>query len=266
MGTRPSEPQRNSQVPDMERAINTPSWAAFVFNWLYLAYMRAYRHFALALIAWILSAAVATASQSDFWQVVVAGIAFLQWLYYGFVGKSIAWRSRTWRDFEDFLSCQRTWDEWAKLVVLVITTLTALNWCFQTLGTSFQETSSQSPAVVLERPTPAAAALTAPESPIPPGAVIVLSHDAARRIRESVELGLSFASITVILKNTSGSDLTGTVVYEGRNRKGVVVAFGEAPMFCVRGHSLESEEISVQITGMPMRHTLRVRDLRRCPR
>jgi hypothetical protein len=32
---------------------------------------------------------------------------------YGIYGKRIAWQSRQWRDFDDFLACQRKWTTWA---------------------------------------------------------------------------------------------------------------------------------------------------------
>ena len=118
----------------MDKVLNSPSWGAFVFNWLYLAYMRAYRHFAVALTASVLSYVLTTVSDSAFSLTLAGVLGLTPWLYYTFVGKSIAWRTRRWDDFEDFLACQRKWDSWAKWIFGITASVIVLVWLIAASG------------------------------------------------------------------------------------------------------------------------------------
>ena len=90
--------------------------------------LRAYSHFAIALTAGVVSSVLFAVGDSAF-SLTVAGVLWLvPWLYYTFVGKSIAWRTRPWRDFEDFLACQRKWDSWAKWIFAVTASVIVLVW------------------------------------------------------------------------------------------------------------------------------------------
>jgi hypothetical protein len=84
--------------------IESPSYGAAFFNWIYLLAMRAWGH---ALLALIITAV--------FWPAA--------WIIYGVYGKRIAWQSRRWRDFDDFLACQRAWTRAAIVWTMVIAAL-----------------------------------------------------------------------------------------------------------------------------------------------
>jgi hypothetical protein len=83
------------------QVIESPSYGAAFFNWIYLIAMRAWAH---ALVAIVLTAL--------FWP--------LAWIVYGIFGKRIAWTSRQWRDFDEFLAVQRAWTRWAVVWTVVI--------------------------------------------------------------------------------------------------------------------------------------------------
>ncbi len=84
-------------TPDQDRVINSGSWGAAIFTWIYLIAMRAYPH---AVIVFLLS--------------FIPLVQFVIWIYCMVIGKRLAWTKRTWRGFDDFLACQRIWDKWAK--------------------------------------------------------------------------------------------------------------------------------------------------------
>lgn len=81
--------------------IDSGSYGAAFFNWIYLAAMRAWGHMLLALIL-----------TAVFWPAA--------WIIYGIYGKRIAWQTRRWRDFDDFLACQRAWTRAAITWTIVI--------------------------------------------------------------------------------------------------------------------------------------------------
>ena len=83
--------------PAQMSVINSGSWAAAIFTWIYLIAMRAYTH---ALIAFLLS--------------LILLVNLAVWIYYILHGKRLAWANRTWQGFDNFLACQRIWDKWAK--------------------------------------------------------------------------------------------------------------------------------------------------------
>lgn len=98
-----------------ESVINSPSWGAAIFSPLYLAEMHAWGHAGIAVLLGILS----TTRILD-WFFPALGMIF--WGYCALYGKRIAWTTRQWRGFEDFLDCQQIWDKWGKagFVVLLV--------------------------------------------------------------------------------------------------------------------------------------------------
>src|SRR5579864_7509236 len=103
----PGGPVGVAGVPDeayRREIIESPSYGAAFFNWIYLLAMRAWGH---ALLALIITAV--------FWPAA--------WIIYGVYGKRIAWQSRRWRDFDDFLACQRAWTRAAIVWTMVIAAL-----------------------------------------------------------------------------------------------------------------------------------------------
>ncbi|HEV2440566.1 MAG TPA: hypothetical protein VGX97_10950 [bacterium] len=95
-GAAPNDAQR--------QVIESPSYGAAFFNWIYLLAMRAWGHAALAFVFTLLV-------PPTFWIV---------WIVYGMYGKRIAWQTRRWRDFDDFLACQRAWTRAAVVWTIVI--------------------------------------------------------------------------------------------------------------------------------------------------
>jgi hypothetical protein len=87
--------------------IESASYGAAFFNWIYLLAMRAWGH---ALLALIITAV--------FWPAA--------WIIYGVYGKRIAWQARRWRDFDDFLACQRAWTRAAIVWTMVIAALVSV--------------------------------------------------------------------------------------------------------------------------------------------
>ena len=89
--------------PEQQRVIDSASWGAAIFGFIYLIWMNAQTH---ALIALLGSA--------------VPGVNIVAWMYYVMKGKQLAWQFRKWKGFDDFLSCQRIWDRWAKRVFAIV--------------------------------------------------------------------------------------------------------------------------------------------------
>jgi len=92
---------------DQRQVINSGSYGAAFFNWIYLVAMRAWGH---AVLAFILDAV--------FWPAA--------WVIYGIYGKRIAWQSRRWRDFNDFVACQRVWTQWAVWITVILAVVMVL--------------------------------------------------------------------------------------------------------------------------------------------
>lgn len=82
------------------RVVNSGSWGAGAFGFVYLIAMKAHAH---ALIAFI----------GSFVPLVNVAV----WIYYILKGKQLAWQFRPWKSFDDFLTCQRIWDRWAKWII-----------------------------------------------------------------------------------------------------------------------------------------------------
>jgi hypothetical protein len=95
------------------RVINSWSWGAASFSWIYLLSMKSGKD---ALIAFLLQ-----------WIPLINLAVFV---YYGINGKKAAWATRNWRDFDDFLACQRLWDSWAKWVLGIVIVLSVLGAIF----------------------------------------------------------------------------------------------------------------------------------------
>jgi len=84
--------------------IESPSYGAAFFNWIYLLAMRAWGHAALAFV----------------FSIIVSPTFWIVWIVYGMYGKRIAWKTRQWRDFDDFLASQRAWTRAAVVWTIVI--------------------------------------------------------------------------------------------------------------------------------------------------
>jgi len=104
---------------------------------------------------------------------------------------------------------------------------------------------------------------TAGYAAVPLDAVRIVSHNAVREVTESAQIGVS-ALVTVILQNRTAVAISGTVVYEGRNSRGVIVAFGKKSFICLGPKETDSFTILVDITGKPTQHKVYVRDLKEC--
>jgi|GEM_PF-3320539 len=90
------------------QVIDSPSYGAAFFSWIYLLAMRAWGH---ALLAFVFS-------------VIVSPTIWIVWIVYGMYGKRIAWQTRRWRDADDFLACQRAWTRaaiaWTVVVAVIV--------------------------------------------------------------------------------------------------------------------------------------------------
>ncbi len=97
--------QRAAVSPPLDqfqtRVIYSPSWGA-TFGFAYLLAMRSTKDAILSLILGFIPL-----------------INIAVFIYYVAQGKRIAWRTRQWQDFQDFLNCQRIWDKWAKWVLAI---------------------------------------------------------------------------------------------------------------------------------------------------
>lgn len=89
---------------DRRRVIESGSYGAAFFNWIYLLAMRAWGHAAIAFV----------------FTMLVPPATWIVWIVYGLYGKRIAWETRRWRDFDDFLACQRVWTRAAVVWTVLI--------------------------------------------------------------------------------------------------------------------------------------------------
>ncbi|MDI6771537.1 MAG: hypothetical protein QME77_03005 [bacterium] len=124
MGIDPHAP--NLAVQD--QVISGPSWGAAALGPLYLLAMRAHTH-ALGLTLAILLLAFARfhPERPESLEWILAAVLAAVWFASVVGGKRAAWSSRRWRDFADFLACQRTWDRWGKGVLAVALVLVGLD-------------------------------------------------------------------------------------------------------------------------------------------
>lgn len=88
--------QQGALSSEQRRALESGSWGAAI-GFIYLISMKAHTH---ALIAFIGS--------------LIPIVNLVVWIYYIMKGKQLAWQFRAWKGFDDFLTCQRIWDRWAK--------------------------------------------------------------------------------------------------------------------------------------------------------
>lgn len=86
------------------RVVESGSYGAAFFNWIYLLAMRAWGH---ALLAFVFG-------------MIFLPMVWIVWIAYGLFGKRIAWQTRRWRDFDDFLACQRAWTRAAVVCTILI--------------------------------------------------------------------------------------------------------------------------------------------------
>jgi len=108
------EPQNKPQpsttggiLSDQEKQIiESPSWGA-TLGFFYLIGMEAWSWFAI-----FIAASVVSSFLLGLPLIVLA-------IYLVYKGKSIAWKSRTWKDFNQFLTVQRMWDRWGKVLLVV---------------------------------------------------------------------------------------------------------------------------------------------------
>lgn len=96
-------------TPEQTKVIESGSWGAAAFTWIYLLAMQAQRDMVIALLGGF-----------------VPIINIVVWIYYMINGKKLAWANRTWQGFDDFLACQRIWDRWAKWFLGVVVVLVVL--------------------------------------------------------------------------------------------------------------------------------------------
>ncbi len=131
MGVGPHLP--NLAVQD--QIIHSPSWGAAAFGPIYLLAMRAYAH-ALGFIVVIVLLVIADLYPDHLESLEWLPLAVLAvaWFASALGGKRVAWRMRRWRDFGDFLACQRVWDRWGKGGLAVAAVLIALDWLLRTVA------------------------------------------------------------------------------------------------------------------------------------
>ncbi|HEY6071835.1 MAG TPA: hypothetical protein VIV15_00215, partial [Anaerolineales bacterium] len=97
-------------TPEREAFINRWSWGGAVGEWIYLFSMQAPKQAVIVLLISLIP--------------YLGGLAMF--VYVGLKGRSIAWQSRKWKDYEDFVACQRIWDKWGVWIFGVIVVLLVL--------------------------------------------------------------------------------------------------------------------------------------------
>ncbi len=103
------QPAAPSLTLAQKQVVESGSWGAAIFTWVYLLAMRSPKD---ALILFLLQ--------------VIPIVNLVSWVYYILNGKKLAWANRTWQGFDDFLACQRIWDRWGKVCFAIIAGLTVL--------------------------------------------------------------------------------------------------------------------------------------------
>ncbi len=97
------QPPASSLTPDQMHVIHSGSWSVAGFSWIYLLAMKLYKD---ALILFLLG--------------FLPVVNLVASIYYIINGKKLAWASRTWQGFDDFLACQRIWDRWSKILIGIL--------------------------------------------------------------------------------------------------------------------------------------------------
>lgn len=118
-----------------KRAVFSGSWGAFVFGPFYFLAQKAY---VTALIVLL------------FLFIPIFGWA--GWVYYAFSAKQVAFKKRKWKNYEDFLRCQRNWDMAAKICLIVIP-IAFIFTVYNESDSSINDTSNQVIATCNEQNT-----------------------------------------------------------------------------------------------------------------
>ncbi len=107
-----------AKAKSLDLEIEKWSWGGFALEWVYLSEMR-YKWW------WIFFAIEIALGFSKASWVVFAYIALA--VYLGFNGRKLAWRGRKWKNADEFVEVQKTWDLYGKiatgLVVLAVVIL-----------------------------------------------------------------------------------------------------------------------------------------------
>lgn len=96
-------------TPEQTKIVESGSWGAAAFTWIYLLAMQAHKDMVISLVGGF-----------------VPVVNIVVWIYYIINGKKLAWAHRPWQGFEDFLACQRIWDRWAKWFLGIVVVLAVL--------------------------------------------------------------------------------------------------------------------------------------------
>jgi hypothetical protein len=107
----------------VSRVIHSPSWGAFAFGPIYLAAMRAWWHALILFLAQFVGRSLEQSATDAGSVYLGAVVQLVPWIIYTWTGKRLAWSHRRWRDFDDYLACQRLWDKWAKGVAVTMLAL-----------------------------------------------------------------------------------------------------------------------------------------------
>ena len=103
--------QEQTMSPDQVHVINSGSWGAAMLNFVYLFFMRLY---APAVLLAALQVAGYVVSGPRALSILIKAATSVLSILFIFIAKRLAWTSRPWRNYEDFLACQRVWDRWGK--------------------------------------------------------------------------------------------------------------------------------------------------------
>lgn len=85
-----------------KKVVFSGSWGAFVFGPIYFISQKSYGHAILILV-----------------MSFIPIVGLVLWIYFTFNAKQISFKNRSWKSYEDFLICQRTWDTVAKVILLI---------------------------------------------------------------------------------------------------------------------------------------------------
>ena len=128
----------NPRLPNLavqDRIIHSSSWGAAAFGPVYLLAMRAYAYgvsLSLVIILFVAAQLYPGRPKPLEW---LPGVALaVAWLASAMGGKRVAWRTRRWRDFADFLACQQAWDRWGRGGFALAAVLIAVDWLLRTVA------------------------------------------------------------------------------------------------------------------------------------
>jgi len=113
--------------------IESPSWGSLL-GLIYLIAMQSWVHVLILVVLSLFS-----------W--VMAGVPTLVFFVYLIVkAKSIAWKSRKWESFDQFLGVQRAWDLWAKIILALNILIFALFMIIFAMAAVVEYQESPSPS------------------------------------------------------------------------------------------------------------------------